>query len=83
MVQFAIWIAAAIFILVLIGASLGLIISAIKIVIAAPYAFYIGLNEPRLKKQGFDTEFKSNKLSFKEIFRFYGRALTFRRPLLP
>ncbi len=82
MVHLAIWIVAFVVICAFIGAGLGLLLRLLQVVLMFPYGFYIGLNRYRLKQAGFNVD-SDDLPGFGELLRFYARALTFRRPLLP
>ena len=84
---FGILIVVGVFLLMAYGAGicLGIIMFVLhipKFLFSLPMAFYIHANHYKLEQLGYDTKLKDlPKMS--EIFRFYIRLITFRRPLLP
>lgn len=82
MLSFAISILLFLFFCALAGAGLGLLLVILKVILSIPHGLYVGSNRYRLKKEGYDVDSKEAP-SFKELLKFYARALTFRRPLIP
>lgn len=82
MIHVALWILGFIVVCAFIGLGIGFLWTVIKFLLAIPYDLYIGFNKSRLKQSGFNAE-DNNLPSISELIRFYLRAITFRRPLLP
>lgn len=82
MIYLALWILSLMFIIFILSVGFGTVLFIIKTILSIPCVFYIENNKYHLRQRGYDVDSKDLP-KMRQILRFYFRALTLRRPLLP